>query len=106
MNVDTAVVQMKDAVARASESAALTAEAGTSIHKISQEIEQINLLNAQIATATEEQTMVATQVIQNSVQMISALTSSLQEQQQVAKISHQLNGVASQLHSVAIQFRT
>jgi methyl-accepting chemotaxis protein len=106
LNVDTAVVQMRDAVARASESAALTAEAGTSIHKISQEIEQINLLNAQIATATEEQTMVATQVIQNSVQMISALTSSLQEQQQVAKISHQLNGVASQLHSVAIQFRT
>ena len=68
-NVDSAVRLMDQAVTKANNSAVLTAEAGSSIELINQEIDKINMVNAQIATATEEQTMVASLVLDNTHQM-------------------------------------
>ncbi|WP_337842655.1 methyl-accepting chemotaxis protein [Rheinheimera sp.] len=104
-NVDSAVKLMDKAVNRAHDSAELTSEAGGSIEQIHQEIDKINLLNAQIATATEEQTMVASQVLDNTHQMAASFSRTIEVQQTVAHISDQLRQLAGDLHQVASKFK-
>lgn len=104
-NVDSAVKLMDQAVNKAHDSAELTSEAGGSIEQIHQEIDKINLLNAQIATATEEQTMVASQVLDNTHQMAASFSRTIEVQQTVAHISDQLRHLAGDLHQVASKFK-
>jgi methyl-accepting chemotaxis protein len=104
-NVDSAVRLMDQAVTKANNSAVLTAEAGSSIELINQEIDKINMVNAQIATATEEQTMVASLVLDNTHQMADSFSRTIQVQYTVADISDQLRGLAQELNTVSSKFR-
>ncbi len=104
-NVDSAVRLMDQAVTKANNSAVLTAEAGSSIELINQEIDKINMVNAQIATATEEQTMVASLVLDNTHQMADSFSRTIQVQSTVADISDQLRGLAQELNTVSSKFR-
>lgn len=104
-NVDSAVRLMDQAVTKANNSAVLTAEAGSSIELINQEIDKINMVNAQIATATEEQTMVASLVLDNTHQMADSFSRTIQVQHTVADISDQLRGLAQELNTVSSKFR-
>lgn len=104
-NVDSAVRLMDQAVTKANNSAVLTAEAGSSIELINQEIDKINMVNAQIATATEEQTMVASLVLDNTHQMADSFSRTIEVQSTVADISDQLRGLAQELNTVSSKFR-
>jgi methyl-accepting chemotaxis protein len=104
-NVDSAVRLMDLAVTKANNSAVLTAEAGSSIELINQEIDKINMVNAQIATATEQQTMVASLVLDNTHQMADSFSRTIQVQHTVADISDQLRGLAQELNTVSSKFR-
>lgn len=104
-NVDSAVRLMDLAVTKASNSAILTSEAGSSIELINQEIDKINMVNAQIATATEEQTMVASLVLDNTHKMAESFSRTIQVQNTVAVISDQLRELAGELNSVSSKFK-
>jgi len=104
-NADSAVRLMDQAVTKAKSSAEQTSAAGGSIEQIHQEIDKINLINAQIATATEQQTMVASQVLDNTNQMAASFSRTIEVQQDVAHLSGQLRQLANELHQVASKFK-
>ncbi|WP_423185855.1 methyl-accepting chemotaxis protein [Alishewanella sp. d11] len=105
-NVSKAVSIMQQAVDNSAHSASLAADAGTSIEQISSEVQQISLLNAQIAAATEEQTMVAEQIVHNTDKMISSFSSSKAVQQDVGGIATELQGLAGSLQKISSKFET
>ncbi|MBU1618415.1 MAG: methyl-accepting chemotaxis protein [Gammaproteobacteria bacterium] len=104
-NVENAVHLMQNAVVKANNSAVMAAEAGSSIELINQEINNINMVNTQIATATEEQTMVASLVLNNTHQMATSFTQTIQLQRSVADISDQLRNLSYELNEVSAKFR-
>lgn len=105
-NVSKAVNIMQQAVNNAAHSATLASDAGTSIEQISSEVQQISLLNAQIAAATEEQTMVAEQIVHNTDKMLSSFSSSKSVQQDVGGIAAELQSLASSLQKISSKFET
>jgi methyl-accepting chemotaxis protein len=105
-NVSKAVSIMQQAVENAAHSAALASDAGSSIEQISGEVQQISLLNAQIAAATEEQTMVAEQIVANTAKMLSSFSSSKAIQQDVHGIAAELQALAQSLQTISSKFET
>jgi len=105
-NVTKAVNIMQQAVNNAAHSATLAADAGNSIEQISGEVQQISLLNAQIAAATEEQTMVAEQIVSNTSKMISSFTNSKAVQGDVNGIASELRALSESLARISSKFET
>jgi len=105
-NVSKAVSIMQQAVKNAAHSAELASDAGSSIEQISGEVQQISLLNAQIAAATEEQTMVAEQIVANTAKMLSSFSSSKAIQQDVHGIAAELQALAQSLQTISSKFET
>lgn len=105
-NVSKAVSIMQQAVNNAAHSAILATDAGSSIEQISGEVQQISLLNAQIAAATEEQTMVAEQIVSNTHKMINSFSNSKAIQTDVHGIAAELNKLSGSLASISSKFKT
>ncbi|MCB5226677.1 methyl-accepting chemotaxis protein [Alishewanella sp. 16-MA] len=105
-NVSQAVSIMQQAVKNAAHSATLAADAGVSIEQISGEVQQISLLNAQIATATEEQTMVAEQIVSNTNKMITSFVNSKTVQSDVNGIASELKVLSESLARISSKFET
>ncbi|MDP5207565.1 methyl-accepting chemotaxis protein, partial [Alishewanella sp. SMS9] len=97
---------MQQAVKNAAHSATLAADAGVSIEQISGEVQQISLLNAQIATATEEQTMVAEQIVSNTNKMITSFVNSKTVQSDVNGIASELKALSESLARISSKFET
>ena len=105
-NVSSAVGMMKVAVDVAQQSESLASDAGEYILKINNEIEQISLLNAQIAAATEEQSMATEQIVANTNKMTSSFVEAKTIQVSVYDISDKLRSLSDSLVSVSSKFET
>ncbi|KKO48821.1 chemotaxis protein [Arsukibacterium sp. MJ3] len=105
-NVSGAVSIMSQAVNNAEHSASLASDAGSSIEQINAEIQQISMLNAQIAAATEEQTMVAEQIVSNTAKMIGSFAQTKSLQLSVHGISDDLRVLSESLVTVSSKFET
>ncbi|WP_333607304.1 methyl-accepting chemotaxis protein [Arsukibacterium sp.] len=105
-NVSNAVQIMKTAVGNAEHSASLATDAGSAIASISEEIEQINQLNSQIAAATGEQRQVADRIAANTEKMALSFEHTKGVQESVHDISDGLRGLSVDLSKVSAKFKT
>ncbi|MDE1168620.1 MAG: methyl-accepting chemotaxis protein [Pseudomonas sp.] len=80
-------------------------EAGASLDMIAQLIGTINSMNAQIASAAEEQTAVAEEINRSVHQIATAVDSMADETQQSAQTSRNLAGLGQRLGALVGQFR-
>ncbi len=79
--------------------------AGTSLDAIAQLIGTINAMNAQIASAAEEQTAVAEEINRSVHKIAVAVDNVADETQQGAQTARHLAGLGDRLGSLARQFR-
>jgi len=93
---DDSVQAMNKAMEMARNNAEAAKRTGDSITKIADQILSINTMNAQIATATEEQTSVAVVVVENVSNMHDSFQSTLHS-------LHEVKNVAGSLHSLSEQ---
>ncbi|WP_372768361.1 methyl-accepting chemotaxis protein [Pseudoalteromonas sp.] len=77
---------------------------GESIRKIAEQILAINGMNAQIATATEEQTSVASIVVDNVSNMHSSFESTLNSLEQVRNVATNLHDLSDKLLDATSRF--
>ena len=77
---------------------------GDSVRKISEQILAINGMNAQIATATEEQTSVASIVVDNVSNMHASFQSTLDSLEEVRHVATNLHGLSDKLKNATGQF--
>ncbi|MDP2246034.1 MAG: methyl-accepting chemotaxis protein [Pseudomonas sp.] len=100
-----AVVSMR----QSSDAGDLTSEqankAGSSLDAIAQLIATINSMNAQIASAAEEQTAVAEEINRSVHQIAVAVDSVADETQQGAQTARNLSGLGERLGALVRQFR-
>jgi methyl-accepting chemotaxis protein len=98
-----------DAMRRSSEAGDGTStqanQAGASLDTIGQLIGTINAMNAQIASAAEEQTAVAEEINRSVHQIASAVDSVAEETRQSAHTSRSLNDLGHRLGALVSQFR-
>ncbi len=80
-------------------------EAGTSLDVITQTINTIALMNSAIATATEEQQQVSSLMVGHVDDIQACATESSQSSTDVVDVSQQLTQLASELETVALQFK-
>ncbi len=80
-------------------------EAGGALEKITQAISLINNMNTQIASAAEEQSVVAEEISQNVRHVKELSDSSATDASQIAKNSEDLARVAGHLQGVVAQFK-
>jgi methyl-accepting chemotaxis protein len=83
----------------------LANEAGTSLDAISQLIETINDMNAQIASASEEQTAVAEEISRSMTQIAQAVDSVADDAQSGAQTARSLTELGDRLGGLVKQFR-
>ncbi|WP_375098740.1 MULTISPECIES: methyl-accepting chemotaxis protein [unclassified Pseudomonas] len=97
------------AMGRSSETGKVTGElatqAGASLDAISQLIDTINDMNAQIASASEEQTSVAEEVSRSMTQIAEAVDEVAIDAQGGADTARSLTALGDRLHGLAKQFR-
>ena len=98
-----------DAMRRSSEAgdgtSAQANQAGSSLDTIGQLIGTINAMNAQIASAAEEQTAVAEEINRSVHQIASAVDSVADETRQSAQTTRSLNDLGHRLGALVGQFR-
>ncbi|MGE8360033.1 methyl-accepting chemotaxis protein [Pseudomonas sp.] len=80
-------------------------KAGSSLDAIAQLIATINSMNAQIASAAEEQTAVAEEINRSVHQIVVAVDSVADETQQGAQTARQLSSLGDRLGALVRQFR-
>nr|WP_271407670.1 methyl-accepting chemotaxis protein [Pseudomonas sp. Q1-7] len=101
--------QSVSSMRRSSDAGELTSEhankAGESLDVIAQLIATINAMNAQIASAAEEQTAVAEEINRSVHQIAAAVDSVAGEAEQGAQAARSLEGVGDRLNSLVRQFR-
>ncbi|VXC43082.1 conserved hypothetical protein [Pseudomonas sp. 8Z] len=97
------------AMRRSSDAGELTSEqankAGVSLDAIAQLIATINAMNAQIASAAEEQTAVAEEINRSVHQIAGAVDSVASETEQGALTARSLAGLGDRLNALVRQFR-
>ncbi|WP_371370483.1 methyl-accepting chemotaxis protein [Pseudomonas sp. QL9] len=97
------------AMQRASEMAERTRgqanQAGQSLDAMAHLIGTINSMNAQIASAAEEQTAVAEEINRSVHQIAGAVDQVADDAMHSARTAGQLNGLGDQLHKLVSQFR-
>ncbi len=96
---------MSNGQRKAEESVSKAGDAGSSLEAITSRVEEINIMNTQIASATEEQQQTS-QFIQQSIDEINASAKRAADgSAKVASSTEQLQRVAQKLGAVARQFR-
>jgi methyl-accepting chemotaxis protein len=83
----------------------LANEAGTSLDAIGQLIETINDMNAQIASASEEQTAVAEEISRSMTQIAQAVDTVADDAQSGALTARSLTDLGDRLGGLVKQFR-
>jgi methyl-accepting chemotaxis protein len=98
-----------DVINRGQESTNRTVEsvdqAGTALITIRSAVEQINDMNFQVATATEEQSQAIDEMNENIVRVEEAGNENLEVAEQVTELSNQLTDFANQLSDLMSQFK-
>ena len=89
--------------ARASVSQA--GEAGSSLRAITEAVETINDMNAQIASATEEQSAVAEEINHNVLRISEAASQTSEDAHRIHEAAHRLSELADTLGRQVAQFR-
>ncbi len=79
--------------------------AGDSLDLINVSVTRINDMNMQIATAAEEQSVVATEINRNFSQITQSALKAEHEAAKITDASHQLSALASKLESNVKQFK-
>ena len=103
--VRNAVKAMEGAQSRAHAGSECVAKAAQSLNVIAGEVGTINDMNAQIATAAEEQSAVAEEINRNIVTISLIADTTSTDAQQTAQISDELVRLASELNRLVGQFK-
>jgi methyl-accepting chemotaxis protein len=101
-----AVSVMADGQAQAQTSVEQARKAGESLNAINQSVQRISDMNTQIATAAEEQAVVANEINQNFNQITSSASRAEQEALKITTASKQLESLAKVLEKNVSQFKT
>lgn len=104
-SADSAVAVMEQGRGKANDSVAQAKRAGESLHKINRSVASINGMNTQIATAAEEQSMVAEEISRNISHITEASQKAAQGANQTGSASRELVAMANRLQERVEQFR-
>ncbi|MCS6233715.1 HAMP domain-containing protein [Shewanella baltica] len=108
-NLKTAAISsvstMNVAMSKSSENETNAQNTGSALKSIQQQIVSINSMNTHIASATEEQASVASQVVDNVVNMNASFEQTLQILSQVRNVSEGLVDFANELKNATSQFK-
>lgn len=108
-NLKTAAISsvstMNVAMSKSSENETNAQNTGSALKSIQQQIVSINSMNTHIALATEEQASVASQVVDNVVNMNASFEQTLQILSQVRNVSEGLVDFANELKNATSQFK-
>lgn len=104
-SADSAVVVMEQGRGKANESVNQAKRAGESLSKINQSVASINGMNTQIATAAEEQTMVAEEISRNISRITEASQKAAAGANQTGSASRDLVAIANRLQERVEQFQ-
>ncbi|WP_029132402.1 methyl-accepting chemotaxis protein [Sedimenticola selenatireducens] len=96
---------MSQSQKRVETSVAEAAHAGDSLNKITQSINTISQMNEHIATAAQQQSMVAGEISRNITAISDVTGQTADHSEQIAQTSKQLSGLASELKQVMGQFK-
>jgi methyl-accepting chemotaxis protein len=99
------VESMESASAQAERNEEYASQTGDSVQKIASHINTINDLNTQIATATEQQTMVASTVMENVNDMNTSIGSTLEALDGIRDVSKSLHTLSDDLLEAASKFK-
>lgn len=100
-----AVQVMEQGRGKAAESVAQAKRAGESLQKINHSVASINGMNAQIATAAEEQSMVAEEIKRNISSITEASRQAAVGSDQTSSASSELVEMATRLQKNVVQFK-
>lgn len=103
--VRNAVHAMEGAQARAASGADYVTRTARSLDRIAEDVDTINGMNTQIATAAEEQSAVAEEINRNITTIRSIADTTLADAAQTAEISDELVRLAAELNRLVGQFR-
>ncbi|WP_457933589.1 methyl-accepting chemotaxis protein [Pseudomonas sp. SA195] len=103
--VRNAVHAMEGAQARATSGADCVTRTARSLDRIAEDVDTINGMNTQIATAAEEQSAVAEEINRNITTIRSIADTTLADATQTAEISDELVRLAAELNRLVGQFR-
>lgn len=104
-NINIAVSIIGETIQFANEGATFAGDAGEAIERINHEIEAINSVNAQIASATEEQSSVATHIVENTKKMKQSFSQAQLLLNKVNNVSTELNSLSEKLIFVSSKFK-
>jgi methyl-accepting chemotaxis protein len=99
------VTAMTSARDMAQDNATAAEKTGISIEKIAEQILEINGMNAQIATATEEQTSVAAMVVENVSNMHTSFEDTMQSLSAVGDVAQNLHALSDNLLNATAKFK-
>ena len=99
------VESMESASAQAERNEEYAMQTGESVKVIASHINTIHHLNTQVATATEEQTAVASTVVTNVEDMNSSISASLEALSDIRNVSSGLHGLSDDLLEAASKFK-
>jgi methyl-accepting chemotaxis protein len=95
---------MQQGQTRAQASVEISRQVGSAFGEISDAIDRITQMNAQEATASEEQNAVTEEIHRNLVQISSVANDTMSHAEHTAQTSARLNGLVGDLQSVLRQF--
>lgn len=98
------VTAMNSAMEKAKQNSENAEKTGESVSKIADQILEINGMNAQIAAATEEQTSVASTVVDNVSNMHASFESTLNSLEQVRNVATNLHDLSDKLLEATSRF--
>ncbi|WP_445778167.1 methyl-accepting chemotaxis protein [Shewanella sp.] len=102
---ESSVSTMGGAIAKSSENERFAKDTGEALSSIQSKIVSINSMNTHIASATEQQSLVAAQVANNVVEMNASFEQTLGILAEVQDISQGLDGFANELSNATSQFK-
>ncbi|MCC5857220.1 MAG: methyl-accepting chemotaxis protein [Ectothiorhodospiraceae bacterium] len=100
-----AVEVMEKSASRGQETVTHAAEAGSALERIEEQVRAINDMNAQIASAAEEQTAVSNDISQSVERIRGVADESSQGADQTARASEELARLSERLNRLVNQFR-
>ena len=104
-NAQNAVQVMEQGNVKTNESVQLADEAGAALEAIASAVMRINDMNAQIASAAEEQSSVATEIDRNVINIRDIAAETVEGAEQTAASAQTMNQVAGQLMSLVREFK-
>jgi len=105
VSANDAVTVMEKGREKAAESVEQARSAGKSLHAVNSSVAKMSDMNAQIATAAEEQTAVAEEINQNFTSITQAAEQTAAGSEQISEASRELNELAKRLNNGMKRFK-